>query len=207
MKLMAGNHHSTHPSLLLVSGGQPPIFFSFLIFLLLFSAGCVGQQPQGSPPVNAGGGQANQTSQPYSPQPSVAQPPGQYAGLDFAGLVALEAPLQCNITSIYQGKSFQSQVWMKGGGQIRVESVGGAGLSQCAKTISIVQGSKVYVGCENKTVIPSCDWFVSSYNPLTPGVSSTFYFRNVPADQMTCQDWAYDPSVFTTSGTDCSLGQ
>ncbi len=207
MKLMAGNHHSTHPSLLLVSGGQPPIFFSFLIIALLISAGCVGQQQQGAPPLANPAAPVNQTAQPYSPQPGVVQPPGQYSGLDFAGLVALEAPLQCNITYIYQGRSYQSQVWMKGGGQMRVESIGGSGLPQCNKTISIVQGSHVYVGCEGKTVIPSCDWFVSSYDPLTPGISSTFYFRNVPADQISCQDWAYDPSVFLTSGNECSLGQ
>ncbi len=204
---MAGNHHSTHPSLLLVSGGQPPIFFSLLILTILLF-GCAGQASQAQAPAgNTTTPAGDQSPQPYIPQANPQPPaPGPYSGLDFAALAALDSPIQCNITSVYQGRSFQSQVWMKGASQMRVESVGGAGLSQCTKTISVVEGSKVYVGCEGKQVIPSCDWFVSAYNPQAPGLSSTFDFTNLPPAQMDCRDWAYDPSQFLAKGNDCSMG-
>ncbi len=184
-----------------------------IMAILLVSAGCTGQaMQQASPPAQ---GQASDQSgnqsgpQPYSPEAAAVPPspqPGPYAGLGFSDLAALETPLQCNVTYIYQGKSFQSALFMKGGSQIRVESVGGSGLSQCGKTISVIAGSKQYVGCENKTVIPSCNWFVSAYNPQAPGRASAFDFSNVPPEQFSCGNWTYDPAMFLTPGTECSMG-
>lgn len=179
--------------------------------------GCVSNSPapnSTSPqPPNAPAAPPNATAantsgqQPYVP-PANPTPPSQntYAGKDFAALLSLNVPLQCDITYIYQGRSFQAKAYLKGGSDIRVETVGGSGLSQCSKTISIVQGTRVYVGCENKTVIPSCDWFTSGYDPSVPGQSSTFDFSKTPADQISCADWAYDPSYFSTQGRTCSLG-
>src|SRR5512143_2098086 len=157
---------------------------AFVLFL-----GCTQNQPaapnatQNPPPQQNAPEQNASGQQPYIPSANPApQPPtpNTYPGKDFAALAGLGIPLGCDITYLYQGKSFQAKVYMKGGSDIRVETVGGSGLSQCVKTISIVQGRRVYVGCENKTVIPSCDWFTSSYNPSVPGQSSTFDFSKTP---------------------------
>ncbi len=187
-----------------------------LAFALLL--GCVSNSPSpnssSTPVPNAPDAPPNATNsssvqQPYVPpaNPSPLPPaPSPYAGKDFAALSSLNVPLACDITYIYQGRTYQAKAYMKGGSDIRVETVGGSGLSQCVKTISIVQGQRLYVGCENKTVIPSCDWFTSGYDPSVPGQASTFDFSKTPPDQISCADWAYDPSYFSTQGRTCSLG-
>ena len=186
---------------------------ALLAFVLIL--GCIQNQPaapnatQNQPPQQNASGQNAPEQQPYIPPANPApQAPSQnaYPGKDFASLAALGIPLECDITYIYQGRSFQAKVYMKGGSDIRVETIGGSGLSQCVKIISIVQASKVYVGCENKTVIPSCDWFTSGYNPQVPGQSSTFDFSRTPPEQISCSDWVYDQSYFSTAGRTCSLG-
>jgi hypothetical protein len=188
---------------------------SVKILLLSFALllGCVSQPPA-QPPAGATQGASGipQNSDTYAP-PSLPPPsgpapaaPSPYAGMDFAALAALGTPVQCDINYTYQGRQYPAKVYMRGGGEIRVEVAGGSGLSQCAKTISIVQADKVYVGCQNKTVLPSCDWFSSSYNPQAPGQSSTFDFSLTPPSAFSCSDWSYDPSLFSASGRVCRLG-
>lgn len=78
-------------------------------------------------------------------------------------------------------------------------------MSQCSKTISIVRDARVYVGCDGKQMMPSCDWFRSDYDPARPGESSTFNFYETPSSQIACKGWAYDESVFTTAGNVCHM--
>jgi hypothetical protein len=145
-------------------------------------------------------------AQEVSPSQEPAPPSAaQYAGKTFSELVALDLPLECDINYTYQGKAGYSRVLLKGGAELRVETVGGAGMSQCSKTISIVRGSTVYVGCDGKMIMPSCDWFRSSYDPSEPGVSSTFNFKDLPPSQIACRDWEYDSSEFDTPGNSCHL--
>lgn len=186
------------------------------LLAILILAGCVSQNsPYQANQTNAPPAAQNQTSPApqnltppaaQSTQPNQSATPNPYSGKDFAALTKLDAPLKCQIGYVYQGKWFTSTAYLRGAGDIRVESVGGSGLSQCAKTITIVQGMRTYVGCENKTVLPSCDWFVSSYNPQVPGQSSTFDFSMTSPGNISCSDWQFDPSYFLAQGRTCSLG-
>ncbi|HSB46870.1 MAG TPA: hypothetical protein VLD37_02565 [Candidatus Bilamarchaeum sp.] len=150
-------------------------------------------------PAPSGGNDSQPPAPPSQPAPS------QYAGKTFPELVALGIPLQCEISYTYQGKPGSSNVYFKGGAEIRVETVGGAGMSQCTRTISIVRDTRVYVGCDGKQVMPSCDWFRSDYDPARPGESSTFNFYETSPSQISCRDWAYDKTVFATAGNVCHI--
>ncbi|MFN7991443.1 MAG: hypothetical protein U0R44_04775 [Candidatus Micrarchaeia archaeon] len=187
--------------------------FAVLLAVLLF--GCASKPAQSEAPVN----DSTKPSEPgKAPPPAIppqnktvpAQPPPEaaspYAGKDFPSLVSLGLPLECDITYTYSGKPGTSKVYLKGGSELRVETVGGAGMSQCSKTVSIVRKDKVFVGCDGKMIMPSCDWFGSDYDPALPGESSTFNFRETPPSQISCRDWAYDQSKFVTGGNVCHLG-
>ncbi|MEW6722369.1 MAG: hypothetical protein AB1324_03840 [Candidatus Micrarchaeota archaeon] len=190
-------------------------FFAIAFLLLL---GCASQAADQAPGTQA------QPPAPQQPVPENATPPSpgttspsepanpapppsdnKYSGKTFAWLVALDVPLVCEINYTWQGKPGYSKVYMKGGDELRVETVGGAGMAQCSKTISIVRGTRVYVGCEGKMVMPSCDWFRSDYDPAEPGVSSTFNFRDVSPSQILCADWEYSSESFSTPGNSCHL--
>ena len=162
------------------------LFFSIL-FLVCF-LGCIASSPNTN---------KSQTSLSLK---------NDYPGYNFSSLVALNVPLECDISYIYQGQSYLGKVYMKGSSDMRVEIVLGSSLSQCAKTISIVSGNKIYVGCENKTILPSCVWFSSEYNPLRPGKSSTFDFTETRSSEISCKNWVFDLEKFSTPGAICNLG-
>ena len=129
----------------------------------------------------------------------------EFPGDNFSRLVELNTPLECDISYLHQGKLYPSKVYLKGGSDMRVEIVGGSGLSQCTKTISIVQGDKIYFGCENKTILPGCDWFSSDYDQKNPGRSATFDFTLTRASEINCRRWSFDLQKVATPGKVCSL--
>ena len=129
----------------------------------------------------------------------------EFPGYNFSSVVELNTPLECVITYAYGGQPYESKVYMRGRYDMRVEVVGGSGLSQCTKTISIVRGDSVYVSCE-KSILSGCDWFSSSYDQRHPGKSSTFDFTQTRASEISCRKWVFDPEKFSTEGRICNLG-
>ncbi len=116
----------------------------------------------------------------------------------------MEIPLECDVSYTYAGREVQARLFINGESEIRVESP--AGMTQCKKTVTLILGTRQYVGCEEKMIMPSCDWFKSSYDPENAGRASSFDFSSLPASQITCRDWEYDSSSFSAGGTVCQLG-
>lgn len=131
-------------------------------------------------------------------------PPAKTYSAGFSALIGMGIPLECEINYTYAGKPVTARMLIGKDSNIRVESA--TGMTQCAKTITIIRGSRQYVGCSDKTVMPSCDWFKSGYDPMNPGVASNFDFSIVPASSIECRDWTSDDSAFRTNGTSCEMG-
>jgi hypothetical protein len=134
----------------------------------------------------------------------VAAPETKTYSADFSGLVAMGIPLECDVEYTYSGKAVDARMLISADSEIRVESP--EGMQQCAETITVIRGTRQYVGCEGKMIIPSCDWFKSGYDPGRPGKAASFDFSQVPASSISCRDWEYDASAFSTGGTICELG-
>jgi hypothetical protein len=113
-------------------------------------------------------------------------------------------PLECEINYTYAGRQVSARMLIGKDSDIRVES--SVGMVQCQKTITIIRGSRQYVGCSDKAVMPSCDWFKSGYDPTNSGVASNFDFSAVPASSIACHDWTAEDSEFRTNGTICEMG-
>jgi|GEM_PF-6885903 len=137
------------------------------------------------------------------PEPEGVPATNTYSA-DFASLTKMDIPLECEIVYSYQGKEIKTHIFMQGVSRLRVESP--AGMSQCTTTITVIRGEGQYVGCEGKMVMPSCDWFRSSYDPSEPGRASNFDFQSVPSSKISCKDWTFDESKFKTEGMSCQLG-
>ncbi len=186
-----------------------------LLIGMIMLAGCAAgvQEEKAAEEMPAAEAPLNETEipeeQPEPVQEQEEQPPQEAAegngySADFASLAAMDIPLECDITYTYKGKEIQARMYMQGAERLRVESP--AGMTQCARTITVIRDTKQYVGCEGKMIMPSCDWFKSSYDTSKPGLASNFDFREVPASRIECRDWIFDDAKFRTEGTSCQLG-
>jgi len=195
---------------------------NILIFILACSLllGCAqnAPQPAGNQTGTVPAGSGNTTTTPANPPIPGNTNPAPTGGNDsqgqdtaaktysagFSELIGMGIPLECDINYTYSGKQVNARMIIGNDANIRVESP--AGMVQCAKTITIIRGSRQYVGCGEKAVMPSCDWFKSGYDPTNPGVASNFDFSIVPASSIACRDWTSDDSAFRTNGTVCEMG-
>jgi hypothetical protein len=194
---------------------------NILILVLACSLllGCAQNAPQptgnGTGTIPADGGNATVPANPAVQNDSAAAaenasqgqgqvPPAKTYSAGFSALIGMGIPLECEINYTYSGKPVTARMLIGKDSDIRVESA--AGMVQCQKTITIIRGSRQYVGCSDKAVMPSCDWFKSGYDETNPGVASNFDFSIVPASSIACHDWTADDSVFRTNGTICEMG-
>ena len=193
-----------------------------IAFALLF--GCAGNSPgpqadqAGTVPAGTGnetvpanastagdGGAPTQAPQVPADVPAEPQaPPAKTYSASFSGLVGMGIPLDCQVNYTYAGKQATARLLIGTDSEFRVES--SVGMVQCRKTITVIHDSRQYVGCSDKQVMPSCDWFKSAYDTGNPGVASNFDFSGVPASSISCRDWALDDAMFKTNGTICELG-
>lgn len=192
-----------------------------IAFALLF--GCAGNAP--SPQANqngagpAGNGNATvpanasstegtaPTQVPQVPADGPAEPqapPAKTYSASFSGVIGMGIPLECDVNYTYAGKQATARLLIGTDSEFRVES--SVGMVQCKKTVTVIRDSRQYVGCSDKQVMPSCDWFKSAYDTGNPGVASNFDFSGVPASSISCRDWALDDAMFRTNGTICELG-
>jgi len=200
------------------------IIASFLLISLAL-AGCISAPAEGSPGTapaqpgagseqleEAGAGNPGQAEEPAdapanasSGMPGTATPPEpgyEYEGRTFGELAQMGIPLECDIKHVYAGKDVVSRAYMNGSGELRVESP--VGISQCKKTVSVARSGRVYISCEEKQVMASCDWIREDYD--TPGRSSAFDYTALEPGSIRCRGWIYDKESFQTPGDACRLG-
>ena len=188
----------------------------YLVFVILglLVFGCTaGNSPQPSAPPQPAGNATPPSAPPSVTPPTAATPPSTqpaapppalpginpYSGKTLEEIAASGDSVQCDITFIYQNKPAQARFYMKGTGEMRYEETA-SGVSQCAKTITVIRDTRKYVGCENKTIFPGCYWFRSDHPGGLPD-----QFRGLPASSVSCASWAYDAAKFQTPGQSCSM--
>jgi hypothetical protein len=135
---------------------------------------------------------------------------GGYSDMEFAALVALGVPLQCDITSTSGGVTTTSKIYMKGSTDMRIEVPG----SDCANTVMIMKNDekKLYMGCEGQDeFIPGsgCKWLVmktdGSGTPTGGSTSVNTNYANVPPSQINCEAWVYNDNLFEVDGEVCDF--
>jgi hypothetical protein len=146
-------------------------------------------------------GDTGAPSQPSAP----TQPSGDsFEGKDWAGLMALGVPTQCNVAS--SGTTMKMYM-VDGGKKVRVETAS----DDCPMNIIIMKNDKMYMACVGgESMMPNCDWIEfdisGSGSPGgAPGGSSPSDFEDAPASSFDCQAWIPDASKFETPGKVCNL--
>lgn len=132
----------------------------------------------------------------------------------YAQLIGLGVPLQCDITSTSSGAPVTSKLYMKGEGEMRIETPmeGQQASTGCTKSIFIMKGTTSYVGCEGGSMFSgtSCDWLMMESEPSAGGGTAGGAYEapdysNVPSTQISCVPWVYDASKFMPSDSTCTL--
>lgn len=134
--------------------------------------------------------------------------------MDYAALVALGVPLECDITTVSNGTTTTSHVFMKGSAQTRIE-VETSGMG-CSKIVMISKDKKLYMSCEGKAEFmpgSGCKWimFEASGNGTLSGQVSSGSgsvdtdYTNVDPSQIDCKAWVYSDNLFETDGGVCDF--
>ncbi|MEW6722370.1 MAG: hypothetical protein AB1324_03845 [Candidatus Micrarchaeota archaeon] len=209
-----------------------------VVSLLLF--GCGGQQPsnqtnmtgpapQGGTTAPATGGETGapgegqggtMEEEPEAPPSggdnAPAQPSGNgYAGMEYAALVALGVPLECDVTTTSNGTTVTSRLYMKDSSTLRVESPT-QNAQGCQEMVVIMKNNekKMYMGCPDGQFMPGCDWLVFTLEgngtmqgqvSTTGGTEVDTDFSDIPPSDLDCRAWVYDASKFDTGGKVCDL--
>ncbi|MBD3210622.1 hypothetical protein GF318_04550 [Candidatus Micrarchaeota archaeon] len=136
-------------------------------------------------------------------------------GLDYAAVMALGIPVQCDITTTQDGETTDVKLYANGENEIRWESEM-EGMEECGKFVYILKNNKVYFGCEGSKFPPgsTCDWLTMESEAGDGGEPSgdmggmtvdTPEFEDVPSTQISCLPWIYDSSMFATPGKVCTM--
>ena len=139
------------------------------------------------------------------------------SGMEYAALMALGIPLECDITTTTDGQTITQKMYADGQGNSRIESTDQAMSSGCSKWVVILQKEKMYWGCEGGNYPPGtdCDWmlFEQSENATSSQVDVDYGdgggfdtdYSDVPPADIDCKPWVLDPSKFTPSGEICDM--
>lgn len=142
-------------------------------------------------------------------------------GKTYEQLLGLGVPMQCDISTTYEGKTTTAKIYMKGEGEVRSEMDISQSDSTCKRMVTIGKGEKFYVGCSEGALFPDtgdaasnpfsgCAWLEMTVNKSSTTGSSTYSapdYTDTPASQINCLPWVYDPSKFVVSGKTCDLDQ
>ena len=158
--------------------------------------------PAGGPP--AGPAEGEETQPPAQPP---QEPPGQEeeptGGLDLEGLTYLElaalgVPIECDITTTYQGEAQTAKMYMAGEDKIRYESTYG-GETMIVFMVDEITYMTNFMAAE----YPECQWLKMVPEETEPTEPTGTYtpetapdFEDMPATDFDCKAWAYDGSKF-----------
>lgn len=131
------------------------------------------------------------------------------AGLGYEQLIGLGIPLECDISTTYEGETTYMKVYMKNENELRNEVPLEEQGAMCDKVILIRKGDTLYNGCEGQKYPPgtSCDWVKFVMDQSEPGGPSTEPpdYSDVPSEQINCVPWVVDESKFATPGKVCTM--
>lgn len=192
------------------------MFFVLVLITGLLVFGCVGgpseTQTQPSTAQQPGGTTTPATGeQPGQPatEPATQEPPPatggtvDYSGMAYLELAALGVPVECDITSSYQGTTTTMKLYMVGENKMRTETP-----YEGKKLITIMIGETLYVTNIMSDMYPDCEWLVITHTETEvtgePGAAydagydtSVSDVGDLPAQDFDCKPWVYDESKFT----------
>jgi hypothetical protein len=134
------------------------------------------------------------------------------SGLAYSELLKLGIPIECDVTSTYQGQSSKMKTYIKTEKELRIEYTSPQS-TDCPKGNVIVLGDTTYFACEGKKFMGTdCDWCkVKANESDTSGTTGTSTgpsasdFKDLPSTSFNCKPWIYDSTKFTTSGKVCTM--
>jgi hypothetical protein len=124
--------------------------------------------------------------------------------MDYAALIALGLPVQCDVTS---GGAVSRMYMVEAGKKVRIESSS----DECAQSILIIKDNKMYMKCEDEPMFPGCDWIEFELSGGAGGGASggagstTSNIQDAPSSSFNCDAWLSDESKFETAGNVCNL--
>lgn len=141
-----------------------------------------------------------------------------FAGLDYAGVMALGLPGECDVTTESEGQTLQVKIYFDGAGNARSEVPMDEEETGCSKFVVIQKTGKIYIGCDTSKYPPGtdCDWMMmeSEAESGTSSMESEIEFgsgsfdtdySDVPASKISCKPWMLDSSKFNPSGKACTI--
>ena len=141
-----------------------------------------------------------------------------FAGLDYAGVMALGLPGECDVTTESEGQTLQVKIYFDGAGNTRSEVPMDEQETGCRKFVVIQKTGKIYIGCDTSKYPPGtdCDWMMmeSEAESGTSSMESEIEFgegsfntdySDVPASKISCKPWVLDSSKFNPSGKACTI--
>lgn len=166
-------------------------------------AGGAPTQPAQPPPTQPGG--ETPPAQPPAEQPPAEEPGEQptdggfdLAGLTYLELAALGVPIECDITTTYQGTVQSAKMYIAGEDKVRYESA-----YDGEQMVVIVLGDVTYMTNFLASQYPDCLWIKmlpEDTEPTEPTGGYTYEtapdFEEMPATDFECRPWAYDDSKF-----------
>lgn len=125
-----------------------------------------------------------------------------YAGMAYGELIAAGVPVQCDITSTYQGQTTTMKLYMQGENRMRAESITGN-----YTNVMITRDQMSYV--KSTVDVPGCEWLAFPINTsgeagAGAGQTTTPDLGALPSTDFSCLPWIYDESKFTVANA-CTM--
>ncbi|MFH1393357.1 MAG: hypothetical protein ABII71_01105 [Candidatus Micrarchaeota archaeon] len=203
------------------------IYLAITLAFALFLFGCTQPSGPAEGPAPVAPTASPEATQPPAETPSATTPGGQQEpanpetndGVDLStqtcmALMATGMPVECTMTTSYQGQSNTVKFWMQGEDNIRYEIAGQT--PECLNMVMIYKENAQYMGCEGQKYFDTaCDWYmVTSQDEAEGGPavqeSGTLDYESflasmegMPATECSCAPWVVDQSKFNTPGKVC----
>jgi len=129
-------------------------------------------------------------------------------------LLATGLPVDCTMTTSYQGESQSIRFWMHGESNMRYEMSGQG--SDCNTIVMIHKDNADYMGCKDaKWMGTTCDWYMVTVEEEAEGETTAYEsgsmdydslvasIEDMPTTECSCTPWVPDSSVFETPGKVC----
>jgi len=121
-------------------------------------------------------------------------------GLAYMELIALGVPVQCELTTTYEGETTTATMYMQGENKVRYESTS----YYDGKTLVVIMRDGItYMTNFMSDEVPECEWLMMEPEEAEPGepgdytyTSSVPDFEEMPDTSFECSPWMYDESKF-----------
>ena len=137
--------------------------------------------------------------------------------MDYAAILALGVPVECDITIFENGEQSTIKFYAKGEGEMRQEYTQKATEGyECSKFVWINKANDIYLCCEGGDLLPNstCDCLFfeckEGEEPTEAGAAEGYSapgLAGVPSTQISCRPWLYDPSKFQAAGRVCTMDE